>query len=248
MIVFDFDDVSREIGAFAGIAKQFIDPVCSNVLPILQKQLRFIRSKKSITPSIWGIPRGSPLRTIVSAGAYEQNPRRGNLHVYAEIACIWEIFCPDEKTKKTSLQRHFELSGKASTRVEIIKLHDNEKTTIAVFHVDVGDMYSPGCHFHVQVLQERQHEMFPKELSIPRFPSMLITPCTVAEFVLAELFQSQWRQLASRASNDMATWRDVQIPRFERFLNWQIRVLKQSTTSPWTNFKNTKPIYNLFVP
>jgi len=248
MIVFDFDAVSREIGAFAGIAKQFIDPGCSHVLPTLQQHLRLIRSSKKRTPSIWGIPSDSPLRTTVSAGAYEQDPRRGPLHVYAEITSVWEIFCPDEKTKKASLQRHFELAGKASTRVEIIKLHNTEKTTIGVFHVDVGDMHSPGCHFHVQVLQERQHVMFPKDLSVPRFPTILVTPCSVVEFVLAELFQSDWRKQASRATNDMSTWRDVQIPRFERFLDWQMRVLKQSTTSPWTNFKNTKPIYNLFAP
>jgi hypothetical protein len=246
-IAFDFDDVSREIGAFAGISEQFIDPGCSYVLPQLREQLRFIRSKKSGAPSIWGIPRGSPLRTIVSKGAYEQAPRRGNLHVYAEIASTWQISCPDEKTKKASLQRHFLLTGNASTRVEIFKLHDLEKTSIAVFHVDTGDRHSPGCHFHVQVLQEEHHQMFPKALSVPRFPSMLVTPCTVIEFVLAELFQSEWRKQASRTSNDMATWRDVQVPRFERFLNWQTRVLKQSTTSPWTHFKSTKPDFNLFV-
>jgi hypothetical protein len=248
MIVFDFDDVSREIGAFAGISENFIDPGSGHVLRDLQTHLRFIRNSKMRAPTRWGIRRDSPLRTRVSLGAYEQSPRRGKLHVYAEIASLWEIFCPDEKTKKNAVQRRFELSGKASTRVEIIKLHDNDRSTIAVFQMDIGDMQSPGCHFHVQVLQEAHHEMFPKDLPVPRFPSFLLTPCTVAEFVLAELFQSEWRQQASRPSNDMATWRGVQIPRFERFLNWQMGVLKQSTTSPWTHFKNTKPIYDLFAP
>ena len=52
----------------------------------------------------------------------------------------------------------------------------------------------PGCFFHASILGESKIEgdLFPKSLSVPRFPSIFFTPVGVMEFVLGELFQQEW--------------------------------------------------------
>lgn len=247
-LTFSFDQLLREIKAFRNISQDFILPETGHILREFEDRLRLIREKKIRDPKRWEIRADSPLRTVVSQGEYEPGGRSGGYKVYAEISSLWEIQCPDEKTKKKAPQETFILNGKASTKVKLFREMENKTPQlVGVWNTEVGDDASPGCHFHTAVLQDESCFMFPRLLTIPRFPTILITPCTVIEFVLAELFQSKWQRHAAKPSDDMAAWRNAQLPRFEKLLDWHAQVLKGTTTSPWTHLKSSKPATDLFL-
>jgi hypothetical protein len=248
-IQFFFDDMLREINAFNNISRDFVAPDSAHILIQLESNLRQIRGRKPRIPVFWGIRSDAPFRTKISEGDYEPNDRGGRYHVYAEITSKWEISCPEEDTKKKTPQSRLLLAGVASTRVDIYQSkQDKEPQLLAVWKTEIGDDQSPGCHFHIAVLQQDECLMFPKLLTVPRFPSFMLTPCMVIEFVFSELFQNKWQRHAASPSSAMATWRNVQLPRLERLLDWHTKVLKESTTSPWTHLKSKKPESKLLAP
>jgi hypothetical protein len=116
------------------------------------------------------------------------------------------------------------------------------------WQVDIGDENSPGCHFHIQVQQDSNEHPFSNKFPVPRFPSMLVTPLAVAEFVVSELFQVEWPKHISKPSPALQTWTGLQKGRMKNLLNWQQATFESATTSPWTFYKGVKPEPRLFVP
>jgi hypothetical protein len=70
----------------------------------------------------------------------------------------------------------------------------------------------------------------------------------VLEFVLAELFQDEWRQHAARETPEMQLWKPIQQRRITSIIDWQDRCIRDCIGSPWTAFKIKKPESTLFIP
>jgi hypothetical protein len=244
-LAFSFSEMIREVKTFQIVAKQFLDDTATEVLGEYVRQLEIIQSKKIRNLQPWTIRADRPLRTIISKGLYD---RDGGRRVIAEIASQWEIYCPDEGKAKSVQQRHFHLKGLASTSVKFIERDDDEQETVlSLWQADVGDGQSPGCHFHVQVQREDDDIPYPQSFPVPRFPSLLTSALTVAEFAISELFQRHWSRHARVQSDHLSTWSSIQRGRMEKLLTWQQSVVRESQGSPLPYFKEQKPSLQLFA-
>jgi hypothetical protein len=141
--------------------------------------------------------------------------------------------------------RLLEFSGKASTRVELYEHGVHER--IAMWRGELGDKDSPGCYFHFQILGDMEHPPFPKAVSIPRLPSVFITPLGIIEFTLSELFQDEWQRAVLEDTSAVQTWRALQSERLRRLLRWQLGVLDETISTPWMALKLAKPDSALFL-
>jgi hypothetical protein len=238
---FAFQEIIAEIKAFSKVARDYIAPESLNVLPQLWTNLEVIQQLPDGTLTNWGITQAYPLRTIASEGQYEHNGG-GQHHLFAEMTSIWEIVPRGHRRRPG---RNFALVGNASTRVRLIDA--TSSVSLAMWRMEIGDAASPGCHFHVQVLGEEPDGPFPNTLPIPRFPGILVTPMVALEFVLAELFQDEWKKHAARETADMNMWRPIQTNRLSRLLEWKCYEAKRFAGSPWTALKWAKPQADLFT-
>lgn len=238
---FAFQEIIAEIKAFSRVARDYIAPQSFGVLPQLWTTLEEIQQLNGGTQVNWGITQAYPLRTVVSEGQYEPNGG-GHHHLFAEMTSTWEIA---PRGPRRHPGRNFALVGNASTRVRLIDARSS--TSLAVWRMEIGDDASPGCHFHVQVLGEDPDGPFPNTLSVPRFPGILVTPMVALEFVLAELFQDEWKEHAAHETADMNRWRPIQSNRLSRLLEWKRDEARRVTGSPWTALKWAKPLSSLFT-
>lgn len=245
---FTFQDVLDEIDSIAKVTKHFVAAESTAVLPQLRATLESIKANRSGLVVPWGIKDNHPLRTVESLGQYEPGDGGGHI-VIAEITSRWDIACVVDPAQAKKIPKFFSLEGVASTRVRILDV-DNEgaERELATWRMEVGDDQSPGCHFHVQVLGEEHHQLFPHSFPVPRFPSLIITPMAVLEFVLAELFQDEWRKHAATESADMQRWKPIQQKRLLELLRWQQECIRDASGSPWTSFKARKPLPQIFIP
>lgn len=244
-LIFDFSAVSQEIDALSKIAKSYIWIGSTSVLSYLKADLENRRSHV-ISNAPWGISESMPLYTIPSLGKYD---RKGGDTVFGEVSSVWEIQpIRSNNWKKSKLAEQFYITGKASTRVRIIKgTPDSPKEELAMWRMEIGNFDSPGCHFHVKVLGRDDDIVFPKSLPVPRLPGLLITPMEVFEYVLGELFQQDWAQEASAASDSMDYWAKHQKERFQKLLAEQLKQVNKSSGSPWAYLKKWKPEPDLFI-
>jgi hypothetical protein len=113
---------------------------------------------------------------------------------------------------------------------------DGGEEPIAEWHMEFGDAAAPGCYFHVQV-------PWKQNVPVPRLPTYAVSPLFAFEYVLGELFQHSWSRDAVVPSNDMKTWRSIQLRRLKAVLEWQRTVLDRpgQTGSPWIALKHEKP-------
>jgi hypothetical protein len=249
-LAFSFDDLLAEIDALERLADDFIEPVSKYALRRYREDLRSIRENPSDnTKSSWEISTTAPLQTKVSDGNYEAGTRHGALQVRGELSTIWEVRHPIRRGKKPRKPDSLLLVGKASTVMRILQLdpHTQVATEIAMWRAEVGDHASPGCHFHIQVLGHADEPPFPRALSVPRLPSIAITPMDAFEFLLGELFQDKWcAQIATRDRFHFGRWREIQTKRLVRLLDWQKRTVEEGADSAWVNLKLSKPQPLLF--
>jgi len=247
-LAFDFTKMLREIDDFSAIAKPFLAERSDVIFTQYRQNLESIRRGKSDSMSPWSLPEDRPLVTRPSVGEYEVQPRCGELTVVAKISSKWEIRCPKEKGAKSVAQRHFNLCGTASTKVKLFSIDDTgTETCIGTWHADLGDAQSPGCHFHVQVLQDDEFIPFPPALSVPRFPAIFCTPLSVVEFVLGEMFQSDWQRRSTTHSPELASWSGIQKTSLGNLLDWQRQTVTDARFSPWSALKEVKPTSGMFV-
>jgi hypothetical protein len=136
----------------------------------------------------------------------------------------------------------------ASTRVRLLcEPGDGDgHQEIAMWRMEIGDSNSPGCHFHVQVLGQTTNFPFPSSLSVPRLPSLIMTPAAAVEFVLGELFQDEWAKHIGRNGPHLNRWSTIQKSRWVNLLNWKLDLVQKST-NPWTSIKAGKPQPTLFI-
>jgi len=150
------------------------------------------------------------------------------------------------KKPKERQKRLLEFYGIASTRIRLFDAKDT-KRPIAMWRMELGDAQSPGCHFHVQVLGEHDESPFPKSVSIPRLPSIFVTPMAAVEYVLGELFQERWAKAAMESTGNVQRWTGFQKQRLLRLLDWQRRTVERTLTSPWIALKLEKPEATMFL-
>ncbi|HEY4177967.1 MAG TPA: hypothetical protein VGM90_14065 [Kofleriaceae bacterium] len=244
---FNFKEYGDEIGALAVLAEPHLDATAVAVLNAYSTDLRTIRDSRHFEDQTWEIPTSAPLKTTVSEGKYEPNNRRGSHHVQAHISTTWQIKPVRRPGAKSVAVQEFDLSGKASTRVEF---HDvTTGNLIGLWKMEVGNPGAPGCHFHVGIGGEEDWPYFPSTLSVPRLPSFLFSAMSVTEFVLNELFQDDWPKTAAKPHGRGAEqWNPIQRKRLLSLLQWKYETVSAaSKSSPWCDLKSEKPRRDLFV-
>jgi len=251
---FNFEEVLREIMAIKEVANNFLDRTASGVLSMLTRNLEAIRASPRGTDSLWEIPSYNPLKTKISQGQYENSSplerRRGQHKVFGEITSTWTITPSDPKATSRTLAKTFTVTGNASVRIRLIEPNsDSGGRELAMWRVELGDEDAPGCYFHIQVLGEdgRIEPPFPHSLSVPRLPALVFTPMAALEFVVAELFQYEWKQHAAQETPAMQMWKSIQQKRLERLFAWKQKLVSGCSGSPWTAIKLAKPQANLFL-
>jgi hypothetical protein len=244
-IVFSISEALQELES----AKALAGPFLVNrelVFGQLRTQLEGLRDEPAIGQFAWTIPSSQPLRTIVSEGEYEKSSK--GQRIAGTLSFVWQIARVRPHKPKLPAQR-FQLVGVASTVVRVLQIEDDDTqgAELAMWRTEVGDTQSPGCHFHVQVLGEKDDLPFPKSLSVPRLPSCLVTPMVTLEFMLAELFQERWRKHVFAESDALKRWRVIQRQRLTRLFSWQASAVAAGDRSPWTLLKAAKPPQGIFV-
>jgi len=244
-LMFDFQEVINEIEAFSHLANDFIAPESRDVLPRMRIAVESFRSQKGNYPIDLEISRVNPLRTRLSRGAYEKGSGGGH-DIYGEISSKWRIKKVSQKQPGTA--RRFELLGIASTQVRLMcqqPAHPGIRE-IAMWRMEIADSKSPGCYFHIQILGDRPDFPFPNSLPVPRLPNLMLTPTSVAEFVLAELFQDDWVAHMTLRTVHLNRWAPIQRDRWSKLLNWKLGLIGAGG-SPWTTIKQQQPDAALFV-
>lgn len=244
---FGFQDVLDEVDALDKIVGPFCNPRSRPVLPQLITELKSIRDNPSERAWIWGIRESNPFYTAVSRGAYQPDDQ-GADNVFAEITSIWTIRRIPPRKKSERVAR-FKLTGNASTRVRLYREMPlgRDPAELAMWRAEIGDTVSPGCHFHVQVLGEGNEPPFPRSLDIPRLPALIVTPAAVVEYVVGELFQDTWLKHLSSQSANLNRWWPIQRRYLSAILSWQLKIIKDASSSPWGTLKKAKPDSDLFV-
>lgn len=247
-LTFSFQEMLTEIHSMSRIAAGFLTSETQEfAIPNLIADLENIRVARLRAPRSWSIPPERPLRTVDSPGEYEQRGRRGSHTIFGELTFIWDISCPQERSPRSRPQNSFVLSGVSSTRICILERTAEGHRELARWRFEVGDDASPGCHFHTQIEGERADPPYPRSLSVPRLPTVLITPMAALEFLLAEMFQSRWQEHAAAETAEMQRWKPIQKQRLLNLFEWQIQCVNDSVGSPWTAFKTFKPAADLFA-
>jgi hypothetical protein len=238
---FEFHEMHREVQDFYDLAKPFLDPTAEECIGAFAASLAAIRSKAPLINNpvdvvnkrySWDIPKYQPLQTRPSRG-YEKGKRQGGLEVFGRLTAVWEI-TPDSRKSKRDQPKQFRISGNASVVVELVDVMTDQP--VVTWNMDIADVASPGCMFHSQI---------PSPVPIPRLPCIAFTPLAVAEFILGELFQDDWKIRCSGVACE--NWTAIQKRRLLRLLEWQHQVVKDCKEPPWTALKRQRLPHDRFV-
>jgi hypothetical protein len=236
-------DLLNELSALQGLAGRFLDRTSPYKLEELTREIQGLQAhggKYTIE-----IPGTRPLRTRVSNGEFEPPNKKSARRVYGSITGIWEVEAtkhaipdpnrPNKKSKSTML---IGFTGKASTVFEVKVEASGD--TVACWKMELGDANSPGCFFHTFASADHA---FP----VPRHPNVFATPMSAIGFALGELFQGAWEESVSGTNDAPNRWRSIQAKRFKALLDWQLKLVAKTTSSPWCSLKAAKPDSALFL-
>ncbi len=244
-LLFAFRDLVEEIQILQDISSPLIDSRFSHVLRQLGEDLEGLWDAAAHRAFRWEL---REIRTVVSEGEYEPGSRRGARRVAASVSGTWDVRPegPSARKPKERQKRLIKFSGIASTRVRFLDADDG--ASIGMWRMELGDANSPGCYFHVQVLGDQEAPPFPKSVSVPRLPSLFVTPMGAIEYVLGELFQDRWAKIAAESTGNVQRWIALQKRRLMRLLDWQRATVEKSLMSPWMALKAAKPEPDMFLP
>ena len=209
-------DLIQETIAFGKIARPFIARESHLVLEDYLRDLRSIGDQPENTDHRLTL---KPLWTIPSKGQYEADNK--GKHIRAKIEGTWQLrVFPSSQTKQ------MEFCGIASTTAVLFDL-TNSCTPFAKWKLELGDHRSPGCYIHAHIPWGFDSETpDQKPISIPRLPSIFITPMSAIEFVLGELFQDEWPQSTNRINGDTTNWYRLQKKWLQCLFLWYLEVLQ----------------------
>ncbi len=236
-IRFGFAEFRRELELLSRLTRRFLDPSSQGIFRRLVETLEQLQNSNDRGQIRWEVAEGVPLRTIES-NLYEPGNRRGGLDVFGEISWCWEIQAiPPAKGNPTQ----FEVSGIASVKLRVCCKQHDRPDGIGMWRVEVGARDAPGCHFHTQILGEHDEPPFPHALTVPRLPSLFVTPMAAIEFFLGELFQDAWAQHIVSDQGDGPFWNGIQQRRLTDLFDWKREQVGRSRGSPWIALKMAKP-------
>jgi hypothetical protein len=248
-LYFYFSEFHDELSAIDRFARDFIRYDSLNVLSRLRRDLENARRARNGQTVPWTIPSNAPLRSRTSEGRFLPSGR-GARRVFGEITSIWEIQPVRERGREQQPANVFSLAGKVSTRVGIRQVSpDRRYPEIAMWRMEIGDESSPGPCFHIQVLGQSNRVPFPRDLEIPRLPTIMFTPMLAFEFVLGELFQQEWpmNTAGTKHRGDVERWRSIQLERVKNLVEWQVNQLLAKSGSPLSIMKTMRPPHDLFL-
>jgi hypothetical protein len=243
-IHFEFSRLRDEVQCVSRLAKPFLLRDCHHLLSGWESDLVSIASSRTVSQVGWQISEANPLRTKVTRG-YEPAARQGAHEVWGELSFLWEVrrvSLTDRDTKGRIC-----LSGNASTKVRICKQSQGARSVLAQWQIEVGTHDSPGWHFHVGLCGEGDDLPFPHWLSVPRVPGLMILPSDAVDFLLGELFQTDWQQTVSKDCYETAKLGRYQSDRINRLGAWHTKALGSGGGSAWNRLKHCKPHEEIFV-
>jgi hypothetical protein len=221
---FHFPTIEAELSAMKKITSPFVEPTCQYVFEDVISNLKMIRTAGG---GRWGPTERDPLRTLAS-NDYEKNSKATH-PIYAELFWVWEITA-DKPKRKERQPETFQVTGLASVRVRIKNYEDH--STLADWRAEVGAIDSPGSYFHSHITDH---------VCVPRLPTLFVTPMDTLEFVLGEIFQRRWPEVASSEKADVLFWRSKQSRLLSEVLDWKRKKIVKGSGSPWVVLKHAKP-------
>lgn len=235
---FSFADFMQEIHAIENLAKnRFLDASAPGVFQRLRDQLRQLQANNGDKPAFWKVDPNLPVRTLETV-EYEKGGRTGSRKVFGEVCWCWQL---KNCASKRGPAKAFEVCGNASIRLRICE-SEGDRTEIARWRIECGAADSPGCFFHTQVFGDDTDELFPKNVPVPRLPTLFVTPMSAIEFFLGELFQDTWARRLVGDDHDLTFWTRNQKSRLKQLLNWKLRQVESCDSgSPWLSLKRAKP-------
>jgi hypothetical protein len=238
-----FSQTIAEISAIAKVAEPFIHPPSLGALDRFVDRLQSIRNSPETDTYPVSIDDKYPLLTRLSKGEYE--PGGGGRTVFGEIVCISTIRPLGMHSTKFWPKRTFRMEGLVTTRLRVMDAETNSE--VARWHHDIAQASTPFYTVHTQFQSKKDDNAFPASLPIPRLPGLMITLGDSIEFLLAELFQTEWTKHVARDTAQLKEWRSIQKDRFIRFLTWESDCLKGcSVGTPWNLLKAKSPPASLF--
>lgn len=240
--------LQQETEALAKLAEGFLDTSRGDALAVLVNNLKLLLYTENPQAQRLQIPDidGERVRTTVGRG-YEPGRRVGGYNVAGELSFIWEV---QPIAANAARDRKFKLTGNASTKLRIVEVRvDQPDKLLAQWQVEIGTQTSPGCFFHVAVSHtDPPPSLLRSSLSVPRLPSMLVTPTDALDFLLGELFQTSWRQRNGEERDDARAWGKSQKRRLQSALKWHCDELDRSSGSAWNWLKHRRdPPTGLFL-
>lgn len=242
-LLFKPTELVEELDALKGVASEFLDPASSYQLDALLGEIRGLQVRGG--RHILQIPELRPLKTRVSNGEFEPPYKSSTRRVYGLITGIWELEAakhpipdPDRPNKKAKEKMLIGFIGKASTVFEV--KDEASGDTLACWKMELGDANSPGCFFHT--FSSTDHG-----LPVPRHPNVFATPMSAIGFALGELFHAEWEKTILKPSDASNRWKRIEAKRFRALLDWQLKEVEKSTSSPWCDLKAAKPPRELFL-
>ena len=236
-------DLRDETRAFRSLAAPLLDPNTIGQLDDTIVQLENIQYSSSNTPVSWVLSDRFPLKTVPSTGEYRVGG--GDIrNVIAEISFVWHV--TPRPANHGRLSREIEVTGDASTRILVRDVETNEE--LAMWRMEVATEGAPGAAFHVQIRGQNPTLPFPNWLRVPRFPTLILTPASAMEFVLAELFQDRWPEEFAHGSRYKDDWREIQRRRIRAWLGQQTEALRDhEKNSPLLVLKSLTPDADRFT-
>ncbi len=222
---FHFSELIQEAEVMQTLSKRFLDP---NRMWVFY---RFLSALRSID--------GKPIKNVYPLQLHclhtrpsDQYDRKAGKKIYAVISGKWQL---------RPLEKHeIEFCGIASTRIELYA-SDAPETRLAMWSLELGAEDSPGCYVHAHILGDPVDPRFPKSVSIPRLPSLFVTPMSAVEFVLGELFQDRWSKVTDSNAKKVTRWRDTQKRWLQSLFSWYNDQMENASSSPWMALKKAKP-------
>ncbi len=238
-LTFEFADFQREISAIKAMSEGFLDGPSTLIFDELKGVIANLQTQQSDQGISWQVREARPLRTIVT-NEYEPGKKGGAHKAIGELSWCWNIrVVPVKKGRPLK----FEICGNASIKLRI-RTNDASGQELALWRVECGSSDSPGCYFHTQVGGESEVPPFPSSLSVPRFPTLFVTPMSVIEFFLGELFQERWHQHVVGNQKHQGDWNNIQKNRLEKICDWNLKQIRNCQGSPWIGLKHAKPSTN----
>jgi hypothetical protein len=241
-----FERVAEQLKGIAELAGNLLESGSIQIVAEACDDLLAMKDSRTKMRGRWEIDRLRPIAT--RAGGDYQTDGKGGLLAQAAISFVWEI------AKVERCRDAFMIEGLCSTEVTI---RDTSKrlggvvSTPICWTFEMGDINSPGCHFHAQINWKSALRDLAGEddmcgwpsLDVPRLPTFLLTPGDCLDFVLGEMFQDEWpRRYESAGMDRIGRWVGDARARTTQILEMCLKAATDGRfTSPWLAIKQWYP-------